>query len=153
MKSAERHSAAELCWQLNESAGEVMRLTRDRFDELLQQGLLFQQEQAFSLALPVGLALDYVPYQWAQARFDNFLYWDRVVVAAACRRQGRGRALFEETLYRARRNGAALLLCAVHDRPPNRVAHDFVQALAFSAIESVMLPSREIVTFYQRAID
>ncbi|MCB1664140.1 MAG: GNAT family N-acetyltransferase [Pseudomonadales bacterium] len=139
----------ETCWQLNELAGESMSASRDRFEELVQEGILHQSGQAFSLALPAGRALDYIPYQWVQTRFDNFLYWDRAVVAQAHRRQGVGRSLFATLMADAADAGADLVVCAVHDRPHNRVGHAFVQALGFVAIESVMLPSRDIVTFYQ----
>lgn len=142
--------ASEICWQLNECAGESLRLSRERFDHLLLQGVLQQQpRRAFSLALPPGRVIDYVPYQWVQTRFDSFLYWDRTVVAEDFRRQGIGRSQFAALMTDAQIAGAQFVLCAVHDRPLNRVGHAFVQALGFTSIESVMLPSRDIVTFYQ----
>ncbi|MCB1649298.1 MAG: GNAT family N-acetyltransferase [Pseudomonadales bacterium] len=139
------------CWQLNEEGGEAMTLSRGRFEELMRAGDCVHLPHAFSLSLPAGLPLDYVSYQWAQTRFDNFLFWERVVVAEADRRKGLGRELFNGLLNSAREQGIARVLCAVHERPANRVGHAFVQALGFSAIESQMLPSREIVSFYQRS--
>lgn len=128
-----------------------MALSRARFEELMRAGECAYRPNAFSLFLPAGLPLDYVPYQWAQTRFDNFLFWDRVVVAELDRRKGLGRELFTALMHTAREQNIELLLCAVHERPANPTGHAFVQAQEFSAIESVMLPSREIVSFYQRS--
>ncbi len=89
--------------------------------------------------------------QWLLMRFDSFLYLERVVVAAVCQRQGVGRQLLQQTLRWAEEKGLERVCCQVHERPANRAAQAFVEAMGFVAIESVMLPSRDIVSLYQRS--
>ena len=147
------------CWRLHQSAaGEALAITASGFldiahasdiDEAYIEG---QVVRAFALAISAGQALDHVAYQWCMTRFENFVYWDRMVVDIRLRRRGIGSDLFAALLSKARAQHIEMLLCQVHDRPTNKVGHLFVQSLGFDPIESVMLPSREIVTMYQRSI-
>lgn len=153
----QKNTLIRRCWRLNERVGEALSLSSDRFTDLLQGSDVLQTKQqaaavlAFSVALVAGKPLEHVSYQWFLTRFDEFLYWDRVVVGSAWQRRGLGRALFESLRGEAQARGLHSMVCQVHERPPNPAAHAFVQSLGFTAIESVMLPSREIVTMYQRS--
>lgn len=51
----------------------------------------------FAIVLPSGLDYWSDNYKWFTARFDRFLYLDRVVVAERGRRRGVGRALYDQT--------------------------------------------------------
>ena len=147
------------CWRLHQSAaGEALSITASGFvdiagasdlDRVCTQG---QAVTAFALAISAGKALDHVAYQWCMTRFENFVYLDRVVVDVRHRRSGIGRAMLASIQDKASAQGSEILLCQVHDRPANKSGHLFVQSLGFTPIESVMLPSREIVTMYQRSI-
>ena len=147
------------CWQLQRSAAvESLEITADGFvdiarasdlDEVYMEG---QVLRAFALAISAGQALDHVAYQWCMTRFENFLYWERTVVDKHHRRRGIGTDMFDALLLKAKAQNNEMLLCQIHDRPVNKVGHQFVQSLGFTSIESVMLPSREIVTMYQRSI-
>ncbi len=72
-------------------------------------------------------------YRWFDGRHDDFLYVDRVVVDAACRGAGLGKAL-----YRALRDHAAgrteLLACEVNERPANPASLAFHEALGFRIV-------------------
>lgn len=147
------------CWQLHEkAAGEALTITASGFAEIAHASDLDDvrmegnKASAFVLAISAGLALDHVVYQWCMTRFENFVYWDRTVVDTRLRRAGIGSAMFNALLGKAAAQKSETLLCHVHDRPANKVGHLFVQSLGFTSIESVMLPSREIVTMYQRSI-
>ena len=72
-------------------------------------------------------------------------------VRCSAYRAGIGSGLLERAVQWSREAGLMSLCCQVHDRPLNRDAHAFVMALGFTALESVMLPSRDIVTMYQRS--
>lgn len=147
------------CWALHErAAGEALTITAGGFSDIAHASDLDvvysegSQVRGFALALSSGQALDHVPYQWCMTRFENFAYWDRTVVDERHRRKGIGRDIFTSLLSKVAAQNCKLLLCQVHDRPPNKSGHLFVQSLGFTSLESVMLPSREIVTMYQRSI-
>lgn len=147
------------CWQLHQkAAGEALTITASGFADIARASdldVVYMEGQlvrGFALAISAGKALDHVAYQWCMTRFENFVYWDRAVVDARHRRRGIGRDLFASIKNKAIAQRSAMLLCQVHDRPANRVGHLFVQSLGFTSVESVMLPSREIVTMYQRSI-
>jgi hypothetical protein len=107
--------------------------------------------QGFALGISSLLPQPDFTQQWFLMRFDSFLYLERLVVAAACQRQGVGRELLLHTLRWAAEKGLERVCCQVHERPANRAAQAFVEAMGFAAIESVMLPSRDIVCLYQRS--
>lgn len=72
-------------------------------------------------------------YRWFDARHDDFLYVDRIVVDADCRGAGLGKAL-----YRALRAHAAgrtaLLACEVNERPANPASLAFHEAFGFRTV-------------------
>ncbi len=107
--------------------------------------------QGFALGISSRQPQPDFTQQWLLMRFDSFLYLERLIVAPACRRRGVGGELLQQTLQWARERGLARVCCQVHERPSNRVAQAFVEAMGFAAIESVMLPSRDIVGLYQRS--
>ncbi len=72
-------------------------------------------------------------YRWFARRYADFLYVDRVVVAAAARRHGVGRALYAEAWHRACRRGAPLT-CEVNLDPPNPGSLAFHRRLGFSQV-------------------
>lgn len=147
------------CWQIQQqAAGESLSITASGFEDIVRasdldivcmEGAVIR---AFALAISSGKALDHVVYQWCMTRYENFVYWDRAVVDSRHRRSGIGRDLFARLLNKANAQHSAMLLCQVHDRPANKTGHLFVQSLGFTPVESVMLPSREIVTMYQRSM-
>ena len=153
-----RTGTATAWWRLNQQSGvETLQLSSADFAELLQacnfrvddagaQGL-----RAFALGMPAHLPQPHFSLQWFLMRFESFLFLERLVVAPAWRRTGVASALLERTLQWSRDEGLSTLCCQVHDRPANREAQAFVLDQGFKAIESVMLPSRDIVTMYQRS--
>ncbi|MDP1931523.1 MAG: GNAT family N-acetyltransferase [Gammaproteobacteria bacterium] len=103
------------------------------------------------LGISAGKGGENFGYQWFMARFDSFLYIDRVVVHDECRRLGLAIEFYHEAVHWCRARGIEHIVCQIHDRPPNPVAHALHDKLGFTAIESVMLPSRNIVTMVQRS--
>jgi len=72
-------------------------------------------------------------YRWFDARHDDFLYVDRVVVDAAVRGAGLGKAL-----YGALRDHATghtpLLACEVNEQPPNAASMAFHERFGFRTV-------------------
>ncbi len=155
------HAHVRKLWRLNEAAGtEAFSLPESQFAELLAQSDCVVERwhdkpggklSGFLLGFSSGRAVESFSYMWFQTRFDNFLYVDRVVVMPDVRLQGVGTAMLQEVLQWCRERGIDNLVCQVHDRPPNPSGHALCKTLGFLPLESVMLPSRDIVTMYQRS--
>jgi hypothetical protein len=71
---------------------------------------------AFCQVLPRGASYRSVNYAWFSARYDDFIYLDRIAVAADHRGRGIGSRLYEEV---ERRTRAAWFTLEVNLRPRN----------------------------------
>lgn len=80
---------------------------------------------AFLLALREGTAYDSPNYRWFAARYDAFLYIDRIVVAAAHRAGGLGARLYEDLFACARDTGIGRVVCEFDLDPPNPASARF----------------------------
>lgn len=85
----------------------------------------------FLVAFGPGAAYDSPNYRWFDARYDDFLYVDRIVVAEAGRGLGIGRGLYRAAFERADRRP---LCCEVNLRPPNAASLRFHQGLGFREV-------------------
>ena len=72
-------------------------------------------------------------YRWFDARHGDFLYVDRIVVDAACRGAGLGRALYGALRDHAR-GRTPLLACEVNEQPPNPASMAFHERFGFVAV-------------------
>jgi len=149
---------AATLWRLNQQAGvAALQLSSADFAQLLQACNLRLDDagaeglRAFALGMSSHLPQPHFAQQWFLMRFESFLFLERLVVAPALRRTGIAHAMLERSLQWSRDEGLSAICCQVHDRPANREAQAFVLDQGFNAIESVMLPSRDIVTMYQRS--
>ncbi|MGH7439009.1 MAG: GNAT family N-acetyltransferase [Polyangiaceae bacterium] len=70
----------------------------------------------FCQVLPPGATYESVNYQWFSARYDDFIYLDRVAVGVEHRGRGIGSRLYEEV---ERRTRAAWFTPEVNLRPRN----------------------------------
>lgn len=124
--------------QLNNAAvPTVNRLDAARLEDLVAQSDAalalgpVGENQGFMLAMGRGLAYDSVNYRWFAARYDDFLYVDRIVVAEAARGSGAGRALYQAAMERAAERP---LCCEVNLRPLNTPSLRFHASLGFTAV-------------------
>src|SRR5213592_4605231 len=67
---------------------------------------------AFAIAYAPGTAYDSVNYRWHAYRFDDFLYLDRIAVAARFRRRGIATALYDAMEEVARERGR--MVCEIY---------------------------------------
>lgn len=147
-----------ILWELNQEAGgEALSKSESDFALIVHQADFSiirknnDQLQGFMLGMASGRDLEHFSYQWFMTRYDNFLYVDRVVINTSSQGNALATAMYEEARFWARENGIDKIVCQVHDRPPSPEAHALLKQLGFEALESVMLPTREIVTMYQRS--
>ncbi|RPI32651.1 MAG: GNAT family N-acetyltransferase [Actinomycetota bacterium] len=79
----------------------------------------------FLLAVGPGQGYESPNYRWFAARWDDFLYIDRVVVAGDHQGTGVGGALYDEVSAWAAQRGFGRLVCEVNVEPPNPVSDAF----------------------------
>lgn len=87
----------------------------------------------FTIVLPSGLDYWSDNYKWFAARFDRYLYLDRVVVATRGRRRGVGSALYE-ALFAFGSDAWPRVTLEVNLRPPNPDSERFHERLGFTTL-------------------
>ncbi len=106
---------------------------------------------AFLLALDQNADYDSANFLWFRARYQRFVYIDRIVVAPTARGRGLARRLYLDLFDHALRSGHELAACEVNLRPPNPISHAFHAALGFVEVgSSVGGESGRIVRYYCR---
>ena len=124
----------------NAFATETSPLTVEEF-ELLRR-VSFSAIMAGGLELPDALLLamdegsDYqgLNFQWFQARYDRFVYVDRVIVAQAAQGRGLARKLYEQLFREVAASGRGLVTCEVNAVPPNPASDAFHARLGFELV-------------------
>lgn len=87
----------------------------------------------FLMALTPDVTYGSMNFLWFKARYLDFVYIDRVVIAEAHRGKGLGRALYDDvTAFTFGR--APLLTCEVNSRPPNPESMAFHEAMGFHPV-------------------
>jgi uncharacterized protein len=89
---------------------------------------------AFLLAFAPGADYDSPNYRWFDARYDDFLYVDRVVVSSRVQRAGLGRLLYDGLFRQARASGRARVTCEFDVDPPNPASEAFHRSFGFREV-------------------
>jgi hypothetical protein len=97
---------------------------------------------AFALALPPGTAYDSRNYRWFGARFERFLYLDRIAVSEALRRCGIGARLYDAMEAAAR--PFERMVCDVNVRPPNHGSLAFHAARGYREVGRLAHPEKVV---------
>lgn len=129
----------------NANAQELSWLEPAALHALLAQAFHVEvvgDAEAFLLALDHTAIYDSPNYIWLKARYDRFVYVDRVVVAAAARGRGLARTMYEDLFGRARAAGHEMVVCEVNLDPPNPGSDAFHAALGFTPVGQAVLPER-----------
>jgi predicted GNAT superfamily acetyltransferase len=72
-------------------------------------------------------------FRWFQARYDDFVYIDRIIVAEGARGRGLGQRFYED-LERFARGRATRITCEVYTRPRNDGSLRFHARLSFHEV-------------------
>jgi predicted GNAT superfamily acetyltransferase len=105
------------------SVRELSELDEQRLESLLSwshRSVGVESEGAlvaFALAIAPGTPYDSGNYRWFGARFERFLYLDRIVVSDAMRRRGIGGQLYDA--MEATAATFERMVCEVNVLPPN----------------------------------
>jgi predicted GNAT superfamily acetyltransferase len=140
------------------SVQELSGLDESRLESILSmahRSLVVESDGevvALAITMPPGVPYDSENYRWFSARFERFLYLDRVVVAQSLRRRGIGAQLYNAMEAAAEPFGR--MLCEVNVLPPNQASLAFhasrgyveIGRLEHGAEKVVALMSKEIQT-------
>jgi hypothetical protein len=129
----------------NAHAREIGIFTRHAFAELVAMSFrtrMTPTRDAFLIALADRAPAIAPNYRWFAARFERFVYVDRVVVAERARGRGLGRLLYRDLMEAALNADHTTICCEVNVDPPNPVSDAFHAALAFAEIGRAFLPDR-----------
>ena len=124
-------------WDLNEAeVPHVNSISLEDFRWFVDNATYFRiawldgSIAGFLIALLPGTSYASSNYRWFCARYSNFVYIDRVVVAKHARRFGVGRLLYGDLEAFAART-VPLLTCEVNIRPRNEASLSFHERLGF----------------------
>lgn len=129
----------------NASAPNVNELDAAGLDAILRHARLALaatvDDRLAGAVVALGPGVEYASanYRWFSARYDDFLYVDRVMVDAACRGAGIGRRLYEALADLAPAD-CPRIVCEVNEDPPNPGSLAFHERLGFRALESRVNP-------------
>lgn len=122
---------------LNQAALDaVTPLDADRLDQLValaaQVSVIVDGDvvAGFAMVFAPGSSYDSANYAWFAARYDDFRYLDRVVVAPTHRRRGVGTTLYDHLEASATRSGRMAL--EVYVEPPNVASLAFHHARGYA---------------------
>jgi uncharacterized protein len=108
--------------------------------------------KGFLIAFDQTALYDNVNFLWFRARYENFIYVDRIVVDCAFRGQGAARALYEDLFECARSQRQSLIVCEVNADPPNPASDIFHKRLGFKHVGDSLIPSGKRVQYLAKHI-
>ncbi len=162
VREAVRADQPEMLVINNAAVPAMNELTAEQLDWLMRHAACARVAEgpdgimAFLIGLPPGVAYDSPNYRWFAERYRDFLYIDRIAVAATARRRGIGSALYDDVVRFAQGRWPCLL-AEVNREPPNPVSvvfherHGFVTVGALQQV-SEGAPHKAVVMLY-RALD
>ncbi len=137
--------------ELNNGAGPtIFELDMARLERLRSQSSYFRVAEigdeiaGFLIALGPNAEYDSPNFRWFQARYDDFLYVDRVVVAEHHRGAGVGRVFYADIESFAEVS-TPLLACEVAIDPPDDVSQVFHGTNGFQEVGQQHLAERGIL--------
>lgn len=123
----------------NASVPHVNDLTADSLAQIVAMSAHYSVAEdaegilGFVICIPSGRSYWSENYAWFGARYDTFLYLDRVAVHPRAQRRGVGRALYDDLHARAQSRWPCVTL-EVNLRPPNPVSDAFHVAMGYEEV-------------------
>jgi len=145
IRNAQQHDFAQIL-QLNRiavqhtSAMDMDRLHHlDRLAAYHRVALVDGQFAGFLFAMRDGTNYVNDNFNWFAERLDNFLYIDRIVVAAEYAGQKIGTALYQDLIHFARQLEIKHIACEYNVEPPNPPSQAFHDKWGFTEMGSQWL--------------
>lgn len=151
-------SREDFAWVIalgNANQVETGPLDQDRLMRLVEASYLSQVAEP-----DLGFLITFIPtssydspnFVWFVERMANFVYVDRIVVAAHARGQGLARRFYEGLFASAQAEGYEQVVCEVNSDPPNPISDQFHAALGFTPVGQATLSNGKSVTYLSRAL-
>jgi predicted GNAT superfamily acetyltransferase len=125
---------------INEAAvPHVNSISLDRFRDFAGEAAYFRVAlldaglAGYLVTFAPGARYDSVNFLWFQERYRDFIYIDRIAVAASARRHGVGSGLYRDFFDFARLR-TQLLACEVNTRPANAESMAFHESFGFRQV-------------------
>ncbi len=135
----------------NAHAQELSWLEPEAFSRLVAGAFWagqFGEAEAFLIALDQDADYASPNFLWLRARYDRFVYVDRVVVAAQARGRGLANRLYADLFVAAAGAGHDRIVCEVNSDPPNPASVSFHAALGFVEVGQATLPGGQKTVRY-----
>ncbi|MEX2519012.1 MAG: GNAT family N-acetyltransferase [Paracoccaceae bacterium] len=97
---------------------------------------------AFLIAFDQSAVYDSPNFLWHRARFETFLYVDRIAVAETHRRRGLAALLYNDLFAFAAARGDERIVAEVNSDPPNPASDAFHERLGFETVGEARLEGR-----------
>ena len=147
---------ADLLALNNEHAAELSWLDPARLRALLDRAFharVIGRAEAFLLAFDERADYDSPNFLWFRARFERFVYVDRLAVARSARGRGHARSLYADLMRRAADAGHRTLACEVNREPANPASDALHAALGFTEVgEAAIHGGRKTVRYLVRPL-
>jgi uncharacterized protein len=140
----------------SDSVQELSELDEQRLEwlaALAHSGLAVEHEgrlAGFALAIAPGTSYDSDNYRWFSARFERFLYLDRIAVSARMRRLG-----IATRLYDAMEDAAGAferMVCEVNVQPPNPASLAFHGARGYVELDRLAHGEHKLVALLAKEL-
>ncbi len=134
----------------------VGKVSQSQLDQIIAAGACLVAEDrdtvlGFLVALGPDADYDSPNYRWFEARYESYVYVDRIAVAPETREQGIGAALYEAAFMQY--TGKALIIgCEVNITPPNPGSMRFHQRLGFTELGQTTHRADYAVAYFARRL-
>lgn len=150
--------ASESLLALNNAHGtETSALTHEAWQQLIAHAFraaMFEDASGFLIAVDQGVPYPNVNHGWFRARYDRFVYVDRVLVQPEARRRGLAQALYKDLFERAKSVGHRLVTCEINVDPPNPASDVLHEGLDFVEVGRQERPeSGKTVRYMAKTLD
>jgi predicted GNAT superfamily acetyltransferase len=139
----------------NSYAVELSWVEKPQFEQMILNAVYARgvsPTKGFLIAFDQTALYDNVNFHWFQARYENFIYVDRIVIDPAFRGQGAARALYADLFEFARSQRRSLIVCEVNADPPNPASDMFHKRLGFKPVGDNLIPSGKRVQYLAKHI-
>jgi len=119
----------------------VNSISLDRFQGFITEAAYFRvalldaHVAGYLVAFAPGAPYESLNYRWFQERYGDFIYIDRIAVAASARRRGVASSLYRDFFHFAGPR-TALVTCEVNTRPVNAESLAFHESFEFREVGS-----------------
>lgn len=134
----------------NAHAVELSWVEKPQFENMILNAVYARgiaPNKGFLIAFDQTASYENINFLWFRARYENFIYVDRVVVQSTFRGRGAARALYEDLFELARSQSQSLIVCEVNADPPNPASDLFHNRLGFKHVGESVIPSGKRVQY------